>query len=59
MLRNYTKRFTDMGKLISRWCFGFRLKPIFNTAPAACKNTARFKVVKIDQKNNHLANLDP
>jgi len=23
--------------------FGFKLKPIFNTAPAASKNTAQFK----------------
>jgi hypothetical protein len=29
--------------LISQWWFSFRLKPIFNTAPAACKNTAQFK----------------
>ncbi len=28
---------------IFRWWFGFRLEPIFNTAPAASKNTAWLK----------------
>jgi len=32
-----TERFTDLGK------FGFRLEPIFTTAPAASKNNDRFK----------------
>ncbi len=35
---------------ISQWWFGFRLEPIFNTAPAAFKNAARLKVVKLDPK---------
>jgi len=29
--------------LISRWWFEFRLKPIFNTAPAASKNNVQFR----------------
>jgi len=32
-----------------------RLEPIFNTTPAALKNTARFKSVENQPKNNHLA----
>jgi hypothetical protein len=38
-----TELFTDLGKLISRWWFAVRLSPIFNTASAASKSTARFK----------------
>jgi len=38
-----TEHFTDLGKLNFRWWFGFRLKPIFSTAPAASKNNAQFK----------------
>jgi len=38
-----TERFTDLASKISQWWFGFRRKPIFNTAPAASKNNARFK----------------
>ncbi len=36
-----------------RW-FVFRLKPIFNIAPAASKNTAQFKSGHNWLKNNHL-----
>jgi len=35
----------------------FRLEPIFNTAPAASKNTAQFKSGQNWPKNNHLASL--
>jgi len=35
--------FTDLGKLNFPMRFGFRLKPIFNTAPAASKNNTQFK----------------
>ncbi len=37
---NSTERFTDLGKLNFSRRFGFRLKPIFSTAPVASKNTA-------------------
>jgi len=33
-----TERFTDLGKLNFLWWFGFRLEPIFTTAPATSKN---------------------
>jgi len=41
---------------ISQWWFGFRLKPIFNTAPAASKTMLASKGVKIDSNisNSHL-----
>jgi len=38
-----TERFTNLGKLNFPMRFDFRLKLIFNTTPAASKNTARLK----------------
>jgi len=35
---------------ISQWWFGFRLEPIFNTAQAASKNTAKFESPKSTPK---------
>jgi len=35
-----TERFTDLGKQNFPMVVDFRLEPIFNTAPAASKNTA-------------------
>jgi len=34
------------------WCFGFSLKPIVNTSPAASKNGTQFKSDKKQLKNN-------
>jgi len=54
-----TESFTDLGKLNFRWWFGFRLEPIFNTAPAASKNKASFKRGQIDSKiSNSVVNLN-
>ncbi len=49
--------FMDLGKLNFPMVVSFRLKPIFNTAPAASKNTARFKSGQNQPKNNHLSSL--
>jgi len=43
----------SLGKLISWWWFGFRLEPIFTTAPAALKNDAQFYNGQIQLENNH------
>ena len=51
-----TERFTDLGKLIARWRFGFRLELIFNTVPAASKNDD-FKRGQNRLKNKQLASL--
>jgi len=52
-----TDRFTIWASLISQWWFNFRLKPIYDTAPTASKNTAQFKRGQNWLKNNHLALL--
>jgi hypothetical protein len=41
--------------LVMMLWFDFRLKPIFDTAPAVSKIILPSKVVKSDFKNNHLA----
>jgi len=38
-----TEHFTDLGKLNLLTWFDFRLKPIYETAPAISNNNARFK----------------
>jgi len=42
---------------ISLWLFGFRLEPIFTTAPAASENPIQFKRGQNQLENNHLALL--
>jgi len=42
---------------ISPWWIDLRLEPIFNTVPAASKNTAPFKIGQNQSKNNHFASL--
>ncbi len=39
---------------VFQWWFDFKLEPIFDTAPAASKNKARFKSGQSRLKNNHL-----
>ncbi len=41
-----------------QWWFDFKLEPIFDTAPSASKNKARFKSGQSWLKNNHLVTLD-
>ena len=55
-----TERFTDLGRInVPIVDSGLvRLKPICNTAPAASKNTTRFKSGQNQTKNNHLALLN-
>jgi hypothetical protein len=44
-------------RYIYLWWFGFRLKPIFITAPAASKNNAQFKSSQNRLETNHFALL--
>jgi len=44
-------KFPDGGSIICK------LEPIFNTAPAASKNAARFKSGRNQPKNNHLTSF--
>ncbi len=39
----------------AKWWFDFKLEPIFDTAPTASKNKARFKSGQSRLKNNYLA----
>jgi len=44
----------------AKWWFGFRLEPIFTTAPAASKNNAQFKMSNFIQKlSSSFVNLNP
>jgi hypothetical protein len=47
--------FRDLANLICQRWFNFKLEPIFDTAPAASKNEARFKSGQSQLKNNHPA----
>ncbi len=51
------ERFSDLGKLNFQMVIWFKLEPIYATAPAASKNTARFKCGKNRLENNRLASL--
>ncbi len=59
LAKNTTERFTDWARKIYRWCFGFRLELIFNTAQAASKKTTRFKSGQRRPKNIRYANVNP
>ncbi len=50
--------FRDLAKQICQCWLDFKLEPIFDTAPAASKNKARFKSGQSRLKNKHLATLD-
>jgi len=42
-MHEWYRGFHRFGQAISRWWFGFRLKPFSNTAPAASMKDAQFK----------------
>jgi len=52
------EHFTDLRKqnLLLDWWIGFRLEPIYTTAPAASKNDSRLSGQN-RLKNNHIASL--